>query len=109
MRKRKIAVLFRLNEKEAEALNRKVKRSGLSREAYLRQVIRGVIPRDAPPPDYYAMRKELSRVREDLERIAQGAQGQKPGDGPKCEEALKRLDEAVRRILEAVILPEGTA
>lgn len=106
MRKRKIAVLFRLNEKEAEALNGKVKRSGLSREAYLRQVIRGVIPRDAPPPDYYAMREELSRVREDLERIARG---QEPGDGPKCEEALKRLDEAVRRILEAVILPEGTA
>lgn len=94
-----------MNEKEADALNRKVKKSGLSREAYVRHLIHGVIPRDMPPPDYYAMMKELYRVRKNLEQIAQG---QKPGDGPKCEEALKRLDEAVRRILEAVILPERT-
>lgn len=97
--------MFRLNEKEADALNRKVKRSGLSREAYVRHLIHGVIPRDMPPPDYYAMMKELYRVRKELERIAQG-----PGAcaGPKCKEVLHKLDEAVRRILEAVILPERT-
>ena len=37
MRKRNIAILFRLNRKEAEALDKRVKKSGLSREAYLRQ------------------------------------------------------------------------
>lgn len=37
MRKRNVAILFRLNKKEAEALDKKVKRSGLNREAYLRQ------------------------------------------------------------------------
>ena len=39
MRKRNVAILFRLNKKEAEALDKKVKRSGLNREAYLRQLI----------------------------------------------------------------------
>ena len=52
MRKRDVAVLFRLNRKEAEALDKKVKKSGLSREAYLRHLIEGAVPRDAPPPDY---------------------------------------------------------
>ena len=46
MRKRNVAILFRLNKKEAEALDKKVKRSGLNREAYLRQLISGVVPRD---------------------------------------------------------------
>ena len=36
-----------LNKKEAEALDKKVKKSGLNREAYLRQLISGVVPRDA--------------------------------------------------------------
>ena len=53
MRKRNIAILFRLNRKEAEALDKRVKKSGLSREAYLRQLINGLVPRNAPPPDYY--------------------------------------------------------
>ena len=33
MRKRNVAILFRLNRKEAEILDKKVKKSGLSREA----------------------------------------------------------------------------
>ena len=33
MRKRNVAILFRLNRKEAEALDKKVKKSGLSRAA----------------------------------------------------------------------------
>ncbi len=45
MRKRNVAILFRLNKKEAEALDKKVKRSGLNREAYLRQLISGVVPK----------------------------------------------------------------
>lgn len=60
MRKRNIAIMFRLNRKEAEALDKKVKKSGLNREAYLRQVITGIVPRDAPPPDYYSINKKYS-------------------------------------------------
>ena len=74
MRKRNVAILFRLNKKEAEALDKKVKRSGLNREAYLRQLISGVVPRDAPPPDYYSMMRELHKIGNNLNQIAQKAQ-----------------------------------
>lgn len=57
MRKRNVAILFRLNKKEAEALDKKVKRSGLNREAYLRQLISGVVPRDAHSCCYRDERK----------------------------------------------------
>ena len=79
MRKRNVAILFRLNKKEAEALDKKVKKSGLNREAYLRQLISGVVPRDAPPPDYYSMMRD---------------------------QEVWKFNEAVRKITEAVILPE---
>lgn len=73
MRKRNVAILFRLNRKEAEALDKKVKKSGLSREAYLRHLISGMVPRDAPPPDYYSMMRELHRIGNNLNQIAQKA------------------------------------
>jgi hypothetical protein len=50
MRKRNVHIQFWLNRKEAESLDKKVRRSGLSREAYLRHLIDGVVPQDAPPP-----------------------------------------------------------
>ena len=51
MRNRDIPFLFRLNREEADAFRERVKRSGLSQEAYVRQSISGKTPRDMPPPD----------------------------------------------------------
>ena len=48
MRKRNVHVQFWLDKKEAEAFNKKVKRSGLSREVYLRHLINGLVPQDRP-------------------------------------------------------------
>ena len=59
MRKRNVHVQFWLDKKEAEAFNKKVKRSGLSREVYLRHLINGLVPQDAPPPAYFDFIREL--------------------------------------------------
>ena len=61
MRKRNVHIQFWLDKKEAEAFQKKVKRSGLSREAYLRHLVNGLEPQDAPPPDYYAPPDEVTR------------------------------------------------
>ena len=62
MSNRNIEIKVRLNRKEAEALNKRVKKSRLSREAYLRHLISGVVPKDAPPPDYFDFMRELHGV-----------------------------------------------
>ncbi len=62
--------MFRLNRKEAEALDKKVKKSGLSREAYLRHHM------------FHAM------------------------DVQKYDTNMRLLEDAIKRITEAVILPE---
>ena len=100
MRKRNVAILFRLNKKEAEALDKKVKRSGL------RQLISGVVPRDAPPPDYYSMMRELHKIGNNLNQIAQKAHVLNVVDVQRYDKEVRKFNEAVRKITEAVILPE---
>ena len=106
MRKRNVAIIFRLNRKEAEALDKKVKKSGLSREAYLRHLINGVVPRDAPTPDYYAMMRELHQIGNNLNQIAQKAHMFHAMDVQKYDTNMRLLEDAIKRITEAVILPE---
>ena len=106
MRKRNVAILFRLNRKEAEALDKKVKQSGLSREAYLRHLINGVVPRDAPPPDYYSMMRELHRIGNNLNQITQKAHTLNVMDVQRYDRDMRMFEDTVKKITEAVILPE---
>ena len=106
MRKRNVAILFRLNKKEAEVLDKKVKKSGLNREAYLRELISGFVTRDAPPPDYYSMMRELYKIGNNLNQIAQKAHVLNVIDVQRYDQEVWKFNEAVRKITEAVILPE---
>lgn len=101
-----MAILFRLNRKEAEMLDKKVKKSGLSREAYLRHLINGIVPRDAPPPDYYSMMRELHRIGNNLNQIAQKAHTLQVMDVKRYDENIKQFQAAINKITAAVILPE---
>ena len=61
-RKRNNRVQVRLDNKEHQAFLKAVKRSRLSQEVYLRHLINGVVPQDAPPPDYYSMMQQLYHI-----------------------------------------------
>lgn len=106
MRKRNIAILFRLNRKEAEALDKRVKKSGLNREAYLRQLINGFVPRNAPPLDYYFMMRELHQIGNNLNQIAQKAYELNVIDVQRYDREVRKFRQAVEQITEAVVLPE---
>lgn len=105
MRKRNVHIQFWLDKKEAEALGKKVKRSGLSREAYLRHLVNGVVPQDAPPPAYYDFMRELHSVGNNLNQIAQKAYVLGVIDEYRYDEEMKKFDRLIREITKAVILP----
>lgn len=105
MRKRSVQIIMRLSEEEDERLNNLVKRSGLSRESYLRHLIDGLIPTDKPPPDYYAMMKELHAIGTNLNQIAQKAHILGVVDVKRYDEAVALLNRAVVDITNAVMLP----
>ena len=98
--------MFRLNRKEAEALDKKVKKSGMNREAYLRQIIQGIVPKDTPPPDYYSMMRELHKIGNNLNQIAQKAHTLNVIDVQRYDEALRYYEKTVKDITKAVLLPE---
>lgn len=106
MRKRNVSIMFRLNRREAEDLDKKVRKSGLNREAYLRQLIQGIVPKDAPPPDYYSMMRELHKIGNNLNQIAQKAHTLNVIDVQRYDADMRNFEKAVKRITEAVILPE---
>ena len=102
---RNIEIKVRLNRREAEMLGKWVKKSGLSREAYLRHLINGLVPQDAPPPAYYDFMRELHRIGGNLNQIAQKAHVLGVMDERRYDDEVRKLDQLVRDITKAVILP----
>lgn len=105
MTKRSIEIKVRLSRKEAEDLNKQVKKCRLSREAYLRHLIAGAVPREAPPPEYFAFLRELHEVGHSLNQIARNAQARNAVEAKRYDEDSKRLAKLIREITAAVVLP----
>jgi hypothetical protein len=73
IRNRNIKIQLWLNKAEARNLQEKARRSHLSVAAYLRQLISGVVPKEAPPPDFFSMMRELHYIGNNLNQIAMKA------------------------------------
>jgi len=105
MRKRNIQIITRLDSQEHDALKKRVKKSGLSQEAYLRHLINGLVPTDAPTPDYFAMTRELRYIGNNMSQIARKAHGMNLIDAKRYDENAAALKKAVVDITNAVMLP----
>jgi len=106
MRKRNITIIIRLNDKEQQYLVEQVKKSGLSQEAFIRTLINGYVPKELPPPDYYAMMKELHAIGSNLNQIAVRANATGHIDRTAFQYEANRLRKAVLDIQMAVTSPE---
>ncbi len=61
-------ITLRLSEAECRGITRKAKSCGLSKSAYIRQLIVGYEPRESPPADYFALSRELKEIGNNLNR-----------------------------------------
>lgn len=105
MRKRNIQIITRLNKDEHQQFQKRVKKSGLSQEAYVRHLINSLVPTDAPPPDYYSMMRELHAIGTNLNQIAQKAHALGAIDTRRYDENAALLHKTVVEITNAVMLP----
>ena len=105
MRNRNVHIQFWLNRKEAEILDKKVRRCGLSREAYLRHLVNGFAPKEVPTADYYAYMRELHAIGKNLNQIAQKAHVLNVMDAQRYDAEVRKLEAASKAIPEVVILP----
>jgi hypothetical protein len=105
MRKRSIQIITRLDRDEHQRLQERVRKSGMSQEAYIRHLIDGLIPTDAPPPDYYSMMRELHAIGTNLNQIARKANALNVIDAARYDENVAALNKTVVEITNAVMLP----
>lgn len=105
MNKRTYEIKVRLTAEEMAHLNRLVVASRLSRETYLRKLISGVVPKEAPPPDFWAMMRELHAIGNNLNQIAMNAHVLNAIDAKHYDGGVRLFQDAVQNILSAVLDP----
>ena len=106
MRRRDVHIQLWLNEKEAEALSRNAKKCRLTQSAYLRHLIMGYVPREAPQLDYRAMIQQIYHVGRSLNQIAAKAHVLNVVDTQRYDESVRMLEDTILKIEDAVIVPQ---
>lgn len=103
MRKRNHRIVFYLNDHEFESLDRKVKRTNLSREAFLRKAIQDIQIKEAPPADLSQFIREIRRVGNNINQLATIANAQGLVDVPQLRREILEL-----RDIEKLIISQYT-
>ena len=106
MRKRSVQILFRLDEDEAEHLYTLVKRSGRSKEAFLREMVKGYQLCEKPDPEFYKIMRELSAIGNRINQLAVKANALGFVDTPMLREEAKKWREFQIDIRKKYLLPK---
>ena len=93
MRKRNKRVEVYLTEDEYSNLAEKVKLSGMSREAFIRQVLGGAEIKAKPPADFYKLIVEVRKVGSNLNQLVKRAQVLDFIDTPALQNVMAEIRE----------------
>ena len=102
MARRTVKIDLRLTESEAAALNRDVKKAGVSREAYLRSLIRKMPLKEKPSVDVIDILKNLQQINNNINQIAVKANAKGFVDTASYWENVRWLKETVSKLMEAM-------
>ena len=106
MRKRDCRVVVYFTKDELETLTQKVKKSGLSREGFLRNLVNGVEVKEAPNADVMTLIHELRRAGSNVNQVLRIAHGQGLLDVPLIRQTMDETRAAARKIVEAYTVSE---
>ena len=101
MRKRGIQIPIRLNPDEYDALLKRVEKTGMTRERYIRLLLNDTVPREAPPVDYYTLICELRRVGSNINQLLKVAYSQNLVDVPLLRKTLDDYHKTEQMIWQA--------
>ena len=102
MARRTVKIDLRLTESEAATLNRDVKKAGVSREAYLRSLIRKMPLKEKPPVDVIDILKNLQQINNNMNQIAVKANDKGFVDTASYWENVRWLKDTVRKLMEVM-------
>ena len=107
MRKRNCRVEIYFTKGELDALTKKVRKSGLSREGYCRRVLNESEVKAAPTVDVPVLIREVRRVGHNIDQILKIANAQGLLDVPKLRAALDNNRAVEKMIVESYTMPEA--
>jgi len=106
LRTRKHEKHIRLSDAEHATLRSNASRTGLSDEAFIRQLITGYVPKEQPPADYYGMMRELNAIGNRMNQIAARANATGFFLADEYAKNVRELNQSILGIQAAVTLPE---
>lgn len=109
MRKRNVQILFRLTDEEAEQFYALVKKSGRSKEAFLREMVRGYRLCEKPDPEFYQMMRELSAIGNRINQLAAKANALNFVDAPMLREEARKWHYFQIEVRKKYLLPKRAA
>ena len=102
MARRTVKIDLRLTESEAAALNRDVQKAGVSREAYLRSLIRRMPLKENPSKDVIDVLRSLQQISNNMNQIAVKANAKGFVDTASYWENVRWLKETVSKLMEVM-------
>lgn len=106
MRKRNVQILFRMTEEEAEHLYELVRKSGYSKEALLRAMVKGYRLCEKPAPEFYKILRELSAIGNRINQLAAKANALHYIDTPMLQEEAVRWRQFQTDVRKTYLLPK---
>lgn len=109
MRKRNVQILFRLNEEEAQYLYELVRKSGRSKEALLRSMVKGYRLCEKPDPEFYQIMRELSAIGNRINQLAAKANALDFIDTPMLRDEARKWHDFQLDVRKKYLLPKRAA
>lgn len=109
MRKRNVQIFFRLTEEEAEYLYELVKKSGRSKEAVLRSMVKGYRLCEKPDPEFYQIMRELSAIGNRINQLAAKANALDFIDTPMLRDEARKWHDFQLDVRRKYLLPKRAA
>ncbi len=105
MRTRNHKVQFWVNDDEHHKLARYAAKTKMTKSAYLRRIINGYLPKEAPPFEYHQMMRELRSIGNNLNQLTHRAHVIGTIDYEVYEENARKVA-ALTAEMAQVFLPE---
>ena len=102
----KVKINLRLNPYELAELNQKVAKTGYSREAFIRSILKGNILMETPPIEYHKMIQQLRSIGNNMNQIAATANSAKIIDADAYNKNVQMLYGVLQEIQKAILLPK---
>ena len=102
MRRRNKEIVLWLTEDEYSSLRKQVVKTGLSMQAYFRQLIRKIQPKEKPSADVIDILKNLQQINNNMNQIAVKANSNGFVDTASYWQNVRWLQETVSKLMEVI-------